>query len=161
MLSHDFGVAFMPWILTSSKFYFMLILNFFMTEVLLYRNRSIDLKCKSMDWFLYIRKLSPERVNFEHLFLTQWMSTVNRKIESAQFADRFVRKFFKIIEYFSRNICKAAFLRNSWISLLRRIPQKLDSVYDEFYPYKINITTKLFYDITNTKSEGLLNRNHK
>ena len=29
---------------------------------LLYRNQSIDLQSKSMDWFLYDRNLSQERV---------------------------------------------------------------------------------------------------
>ena len=34
-----------------------------MSEVLPYRNRSIDLQSKSMDWFLYDRDLRHERVN--------------------------------------------------------------------------------------------------
>ena len=29
-----------------------------------YRNQSIDLLCKSMDWFLYDNDLRHERVNF-------------------------------------------------------------------------------------------------
>ena len=33
-----------------------------MTEVLSYRNQSIDLHRKSMDWFLYDRDLRPEKV---------------------------------------------------------------------------------------------------
>ena len=32
-------------------------INSFMTESLSYRNQSIDLNCKSMDWFLYDRDL--------------------------------------------------------------------------------------------------------
>ena len=39
-------------------------LNSFMTRLSLsYRNQSIDLFCKSVDWFLYERKLHHERVN--------------------------------------------------------------------------------------------------
>ena len=38
-------------------------INSFMTEVLSYRNLSIDLLCKSMDWFPYDRDLHRERVN--------------------------------------------------------------------------------------------------
>ena len=34
--------------------------NPFMTEALSYRNQSIDLLCKSMDWFLYDRGLRQE-----------------------------------------------------------------------------------------------------
>ena len=37
-------------------------LNSFMTEVLIIRNHSIDLLCKSVDWFLYDRNLGRERV---------------------------------------------------------------------------------------------------
>ena len=36
--------------------------NSFMTEVPVYRNQSIDLQRKSMDWFLYDRDLHHERV---------------------------------------------------------------------------------------------------
>ena len=32
-----------------------------MMEVLAYRNQSIDLFCKWMDWFLYVRDLPDER----------------------------------------------------------------------------------------------------
>ena len=34
-----------------------------MTEVPSYRNQSIDLLCKSKDWFLYDKDLRQERVN--------------------------------------------------------------------------------------------------
>ena len=34
-----------------------------MNEVLSYRNQSIDLQSKSVDWFLYDRDLYQERVN--------------------------------------------------------------------------------------------------
>ena len=37
--------------------------NSFMTESLSYRNQSIDLLCKSMDWFLYDTNLHQERIN--------------------------------------------------------------------------------------------------
>ena len=37
-------------------------LNAFMTKALLNRNQFIDLLCKSIDWFLYDRKLRYERV---------------------------------------------------------------------------------------------------
>ena len=36
-----------------------------MTEVLSYRNQSIDLLCESMDWGLYYRSLRHERVKVE------------------------------------------------------------------------------------------------
>ena len=39
-----------------------MIFNSFMTGALLYRNQSIDLQKKSMDWFLYDNGLSHERV---------------------------------------------------------------------------------------------------
>ena len=39
-------------------------LNSFMTESVSYKNQSIDLLCKSMDWFLYDRDLRHERVNW-------------------------------------------------------------------------------------------------
>ena len=35
----------------------------FMTEVPIYRNQSIDLQNKLMDWFLYDKILRHERVN--------------------------------------------------------------------------------------------------
>ena len=46
-----------------------------MTESLSYRNQSIDLLCKSMDWFLYESDLRHERVNggtdnYERLIFT-------------------------------------------------------------------------------------------
>ena len=37
-------------------------IKFFMTQVLSYRNKSIDLHSKLMDWFLYDRNLRHERV---------------------------------------------------------------------------------------------------
>ena len=37
-------------------------LKSFMTEPLSYRNQSIDLLCKSVDWFLYDNGLRHERV---------------------------------------------------------------------------------------------------
>ena len=37
--------------------------NPFMTEAISYRNQSIDLQSKSMDWFLYDNGLRHERVN--------------------------------------------------------------------------------------------------
>ena len=44
---------------------FLLLVNSLMTEVLiLYRNQSIDLLCKSMDWFLCNRDLLYEKVNY-------------------------------------------------------------------------------------------------
>ena len=39
-------------------------LNSFMTESVSYKNQSIDLLFKSMDWFLYDRDLRHERVNW-------------------------------------------------------------------------------------------------
>ena len=39
-----------------------LVVNFFMTEADTYRNQSIDLLGKSMDWFLYDNGLRHERV---------------------------------------------------------------------------------------------------
>ena len=39
-------------------------LNSFLTGPLSYRNQSIDLLSKSMDWFLYDNSLRHERVNF-------------------------------------------------------------------------------------------------
>ena len=39
------------------------LVNSFMTEALSYRNQSIDLMRKSMDWFLYDNGLRHERVN--------------------------------------------------------------------------------------------------
>ena len=38
------------------------IVNSFMTEVLSYRNQSINSLCKSVEWFLYDRDLRHERV---------------------------------------------------------------------------------------------------
>ena len=39
---------------------YMFHFNSFMTEALSYRNQSIDLFCKSMDWFLYDNGLRHE-----------------------------------------------------------------------------------------------------
>ena len=39
-------------------------INSFATEGISYRNQSMDLKSKSVDWFLYDRDLRHERVNF-------------------------------------------------------------------------------------------------
>ena len=41
-------------------------INSFMTEVLSYRNQSIDLLCKSIAWLLYDNALRHERVNPEN-----------------------------------------------------------------------------------------------
>ena len=43
-----------------------------------YRNQSIDLLCKSMDWFLYVRDLRHESVNaiFDKL-KTQYLANTN------------------------------------------------------------------------------------
>ena len=38
-------------------------INYFMKEDLSYRNQSINLLCKSIDWFLYDRDVRHERVN--------------------------------------------------------------------------------------------------
>ena len=40
------------------------IFNPFMTEAVIYRNQSIDLLHKSMDWFLYDNGLRHERVKY-------------------------------------------------------------------------------------------------
>ena len=37
-------------------------INYFMKEDLSYRNQSINLLCKSIDWFLYDRDVRHERV---------------------------------------------------------------------------------------------------
>ena len=42
---------------------------------LLYRNLSIDLLCKSMDWFLYDSDLSHERINYSK---GQYMKKVSK-----------------------------------------------------------------------------------
>ena len=39
------------------------VINYFMKEDLSYRNQSINLLCKSIDWFLYDRDVRHERVN--------------------------------------------------------------------------------------------------
>ena len=39
-------------------------LNYFMMDVPIYRNQSIDLQNNSLEWFLYDRNLPHERVNF-------------------------------------------------------------------------------------------------
>ena len=38
--------------------------NSFITEVLIYKNQTIDLQSKTMDWFLYDWKLRNERVKY-------------------------------------------------------------------------------------------------
>ena len=54
----------------------------------IYRNQSIDLYCKSIDWFLYdeehwslmglrIGKLSVKRVIFDHVF--EWLAVKGHK----------------------------------------------------------------------------------
>ena len=42
------------------------VINSFMTEVPRYRNQSIDLLSKSVDWFLYDRDLRHERVKWKN-----------------------------------------------------------------------------------------------
>ena len=37
-----------------------------MTEVLSYRNQSIDLLCKAMEWFLFDRDLRREKVKYDY-----------------------------------------------------------------------------------------------
>ena len=46
-------------------------LNSSMTEVVSYRNQSIDLQSKSMDWFLYDKDLHRERVKHLNMVLTK------------------------------------------------------------------------------------------
>ena len=41
-----------------------------MTESLSYRNQSIDLPCKPIDWFLYDRDLCHERVKYLNFDIT-------------------------------------------------------------------------------------------
>ena len=36
-----------------------------------YRNQSIDLLCKSMDWFLYDNDLRHERVNYNEIYINR------------------------------------------------------------------------------------------
>ena len=52
------------------------IVNVFMTETLLYRNQYINLLDKSMDWFLYGRDFSHERVEGKKSF------TIRKKVQS-------------------------------------------------------------------------------
>ena len=49
------------WVWESS---YQLVFNSFVTEVLLFRNESIDLQRKSMEWFVYDRDLRQERVKW-------------------------------------------------------------------------------------------------
>ena len=48
------------------------VLNLSWRRSLLYRNQSIDLQNKSMDWFLYDKNLRHERVNALLLVCIQW-----------------------------------------------------------------------------------------
>ena len=53
------------------------VINSFMTEISIYRDQSIDLQSKSVDWFLYDRDLRHERVNgtiFGDVFKTRQVS---------------------------------------------------------------------------------------
>ena len=54
------------------------VINSFMTEISIYRDQSIDLQSKSVDWFLYDRDLRHERVNgtiFGDVFKTHLSKT--------------------------------------------------------------------------------------
>ena len=60
-----------------------IVFNFFMTEVLSYRNHSIDLQDRLRDWFLYDRDLRYERVKdvfFGNTALKQTQITRNQQI---------------------------------------------------------------------------------
>ena len=48
---------------------------------LLYRNRSIDLESKSMDWFLYLKNLHHKRVNGKLHFLCCYFKTFSSILE--------------------------------------------------------------------------------
>ena len=62
VFSVDFEQVNVCWVLLRMRFSDFF--NSFMTEVsIIYRNQSINLLCKSMDWFLYDRNLRHERVN--------------------------------------------------------------------------------------------------
>ena len=59
--------------LISSEHLFFHIYLIFHERPLSYRNQSIDLLCKSLDWFLYDNGLCHERVKFVyvHIFIYQ------------------------------------------------------------------------------------------
>ena len=48
----------------------------FMTEALSCRNQSIDLLCKSMDWFIYNRDLHYERVKYKVVWKKNIISNI-------------------------------------------------------------------------------------
>ena len=59
-------------------------LNAFMTKALLNRNQFIDLLCKSIDWFLYDRKLRYERVKLYVLTIISIETSAEPYLELCQ-----------------------------------------------------------------------------
>ena len=59
-------------------------LNAFMTKALLNRNQFIDLLCKSIDWFLYDRKLRYERVKLYVLTIISIETSAEAYLELCQ-----------------------------------------------------------------------------
>ena len=57
-----------------------LLLKLFHDGVPSYRNQSIDLQSKSMDWFLYDRDLRNERVKYNELLVIKTSCEVNSRI---------------------------------------------------------------------------------
>ena len=62
----------------STFFYFFFHLTLSWRKPLSYRNHSIDLLCKSIDWFLYDNSLRQERVNAPpridaSIYIRQWL----------------------------------------------------------------------------------------
>ena len=51
---------------------------------LAYRNQSIDLHCKSMDWFLYDNGLPYERIKGSRLMLTKWTIFRHRHVQDTK-----------------------------------------------------------------------------
>ena len=115
-------IIMLPWLLSLSNIHALLFcvnLNMFLTlsrrRLLSCRNQSIDLPCKSMDWFLYDNGLRHERVNLRIVSSFSIFCQLYRWIELMMncfcgMVDR--RKVFSFI--FSRDHCQRS--SQLWIS---------------------------------------------
>ena len=72
------------------------IVNFFMTEVVIYRNQSSDLQPKSMDWFLYDNGLRHERV--KHLSVNLYFTIFFKLFPASSNTSDLIKMIFSLYD---------------------------------------------------------------
>ena len=78
---------------------------------LLYRNQSIDLLCKSMDWFLYDRDLGDERVKDQCLIHNWPIDLLVKSIVYIGYFYRIETLVNKVLKQGTNQLCKKALVK--------------------------------------------------